>query len=45
MVRATSVRIAQILTTVSNAITRQIRRMLVTGLRNWNEIGSKDGRL
>ena len=34
---ATSVWIAQILTTVSNAKIHQIRRMLVTGLRNRNE--------
>lgn len=37
MVRVTSVWIAQILITVSNAKTHQIRRMLVTGLRNRNE--------
>ncbi len=37
MVRVISVRIAQILTTVSNAKTHQIRPMLVTGLRNWNK--------
>ncbi len=39
-VRVTSVRIAQILNTVSNAKVRQIRPILVTDLRNWNERGS-----
>ena len=42
MVRATSVWIAQVLTTVSNAKTHQTRPMLVTDLRRWNEI---EGRL
>ena len=45
MVHVTSVRIVQILTTVSNAKTHQIRPMLVTGLRNRNETGSKDENL
>ena len=36
-VRVISVRNAQNLTTVSNAKTRQIKPILVTGLRNWNE--------
>ena len=38
MVHVTSVRIVQILTTVSNAKTHQTRPMLVTDLRRWNEI-------
>ena len=38
MVRATSVWIAHILTTVSNAKTHQTRPMLVTDLKRWNEI-------
>ena len=37
MVCVTSVWIAQILTTVANANTHQIRRILVTGLKNRNE--------
>ncbi len=38
MVRATSVPIAQALSTVSNAKIHQIKPMLVTGLKDWNEI-------
>lgn len=40
MVRVTSVWIAKILTTVSNAKIHQIRPMLVTALRNWNKPSS-----
>lgn len=38
--RVISVRNAHLLTTVSNAKTRQIKPILVTGLRNGNERGS-----
>ena len=42
MVRVTSVRIAQISTTVSNTKIHRIRAMLVTGLRNWSEMEGRE---
>ena len=39
-VRVISIRITQILNTISNVKVRQIRPILVIDLRNWNERGS-----